>query len=109
MLIERRTAKARLRFFDRFDEEARRFEDRLRAGASPVESIPWPRVSFWQGYRHLESTSKRFYVLQMLRSDSDRAYQIAVVEGASRIPWFKTGAVPYWIPLPEPGALPEQA
>src|SRR5262245_58674912 len=86
----------RFRFFDRFDEEARRFEDELRGGGMLVESIPWPRISFWQGYRHLQSSSARFHVLQMLNVDSGKAYQMAVVERPSHIPFFKDGVVGWW-------------
>jgi hypothetical protein len=53
--------------------------------------------------------SKRYLVLQMQRRDSDRAYQMAVVEEASRIPCFKTGTAPYWIPALEPDSFVEQA
>ncbi len=106
MMIHFQTGEYEYRFFDRFDEESRRFEDLLRSESMLVDSIPWPRISFWQGYRHLQSISKKYFVLQMIHRDSKRAYQMAVVEEASRIPFFKTGACPYWIPRAEPDALP---
>jgi hypothetical protein len=109
MMINFKTEKYQCRFFDRFDEEARQFEDRLRSGHMLVESIPWPRISFWQGYRHLESISNRYFVLQMARNDSGKTYQMAVIEQTSRIACFKTGAVPYWIPSLEPESLQDQA
>jgi len=109
MLIRVQTEGYRFRFFDRFDDEARQFEDRLRSEPAVVASIPWPRLAFWQGYRHLQTTSDRFFVLQMTRADSDRSYQVAVVERASMFPFFKSGLVPYWIPRLEPESLPEQA
>jgi hypothetical protein len=109
MLIHFQSGRHECRFFDRFDDEARRFEDRLRSGSMLVESIPWPRISFWQGYRHLESIANRFFVLQMRSKDSGKSYQMAVVERASRFSFFKTGAVPYWIPSPEPESFPDQA
>ena len=109
MLIHLQDEKFECRFFDRFDEEARRFEDRLRSEPMLVESIPWPRISFWQGYRHLESLSKKFVVLQMARKDSNRTYQIAAIEEASRIPSFSAGSIPYWIPSIETESRRDQA
>ena len=99
----------RLRFFDRFDEETRRFEDDLRSGHTLVGPIPWPRISFWQGYRHLQSLSGRYFVLQMLRDDSERAYQMAVIERPSSLPSFKRGVISHWIPALEPEATGDQA
>ncbi|MFI5348842.1 MAG: hypothetical protein ACHQ2Z_04810 [Elusimicrobiota bacterium] len=109
MLIHLRDEKYECRFFDRFDDEARRFEDRLRSEPMVVESIPWPRISFWQGYRHLESLSKKYVVVQMARKDSNRTYQLAAVEEASRIPSFSAGSIPYWIPSVEAESLSDQA
>ncbi len=109
MLIRLWDGKYRCRFFDRFDDEARRFEDRLRLEQTVVESIPWPRISFWQGYRHLQSAAKPYFVLQMTREDSPRSYQIAVIEHASRIPFFKSGTAPYWIPALDPESARDQA
>lgn len=108
MLIELQTAEYRCRFFDRFDAEGRNFEDELRGARGSVESIPWPRISFWQGYRHLESGGRRYFVLQMTRKDSKRSHQLAVVERSSRLPIFKTGDAPYWIPSLESGSFKEQ-
>ncbi|MFI5362179.1 MAG: GNAT family N-acetyltransferase [Elusimicrobiota bacterium] len=109
MLIHRETGTYSCRFFDRFDEEGRRFEDRLRSGAAMAGTIPWPRISFWQGYRHLQSVSNRYFVLQMARKDSAATYQMAAVEHASKIALFRTGEVPYWIPSQGPAALRDQA
>jgi hypothetical protein len=107
-VIELRTEKYCARFFDRFDDDARRFEDRLRGDAPLAASAPWPRISFWQGYRHLQSLSRRYFVLQLARADSRRAYQVAVVEHASRIVLFRSGVASHWIPSLEPGAHREQ-
>jgi hypothetical protein len=109
MLIHFQTEKFECRFFDRFDAEARAFEDGLRGGPRMVGSLPWPRVSFWQGYRHLQSISKKYFILQMTRKETGRSYQMAVVEQVSRFGFFKKGAIPYWIPSPEPESFPEQA
>jgi lipid II:glycine glycyltransferase (peptidoglycan interpeptide bridge formation enzyme) len=109
MRIDFQAAGYRFRFFDRFDEETRRFEEGLRSGHSHVESIPWPRISFWQGYRHLQSLSGRYFVLQMLREDSNRAYQIAAIEHPSRIRSFTRGLITHWIPACEPEASLDQA
>lgn len=109
MLNEIQTEKYRCRFFDRFDEESREFEDRLRSDPMVVESIPWPRISFWQGYRHLQSIPNKYFVLQMIRKDSNKAYQMAVIDHASRIPGFNRGVIPYWIPSLEPDSREDQA
>src|SRR3989442_6205815 len=75
----------RLRFFDRFDEETRRFEDDLRSGHTLVGPIPWPRISIWQGYRQLPSLSGRDVVLQIIPDDSESAYQMAVISRPTSI------------------------
>lgn len=96
----------RFRFFDRFDEPARRFEDELRAVAMSVGALPWPRLSHPQSYRHLDGAAEKFFVLQM--QGARARFQICVVEHASRLPWFKTGIAPYWIPAAEPEAREDQ-
>ena len=107
-MIALETGAYRARFLDRFDAEARSFEDRLRAETFLVGAVPWPRVSFRQGYRHLETGGRRCRVLQLTRRDSGRSYQIAVVERSSKVRVFKNGEIPYWIPRPEPEARGEQ-
>ena len=74
-----------------------------------VESLPWPRISYWQGYKYLQSTSGRYFVLQMTRKDSTNAYQLAILEQSSRIAFFKNGIAPYWIPSLEAGSYRDQS
>ncbi len=93
-------------FFDEFDEESCQFEVQLKARGTQMISlrdqgviIPWPRLSFWQSSKYLQHIQQKYFVLQMMNSQTQELYQVAVIVNVSRFKIFQSGVVSYWIPL----------
>lgn len=95
------------RFCDQFDQRAREFEAKVRAGNSlqctvtdesgTIREINWPNLSFWQSHRYLDHQRGPFYVLQMHNQKTDAHYQIAIRVEISKVSLFQRGIVQKWV------------
>ncbi|MGE5085509.1 MAG: hypothetical protein ACM3MG_04360 [Bacillota bacterium] len=98
-----------LRFFNKFDDRARLFEEDIRKQSLPTYEVKdekgitrqlmWPNLSYWQSYRHLDHSHRPFFVLQAIDRITGLLHQIAISVEVSKVSLFQNGVVQKWIPL----------
>lgn len=109
MNIELHNVDFSLRFFDKFDDRARSFEERVKGqlkqcydvqdSHGTTRNMPWPNLSYWQSYRYLDHCHHPYYVLQATDHFTGIQHQIAVTVEVSKISLFQNGIVQKWIPI----------
>ena len=97
------------RFFDKFDDRARSFEEDVRNQNSQTYEVTdaegitrhltWPNLSYWQSYRHLDHSHRPFFVLQATDRMTGILHQISVTVEVSKVSIFQNGIAQKWIPL----------
>jgi hypothetical protein len=94
------------RFFDSFDDESRNFENKLLQNFQMINLQPeglgpirWPEIVFWQESIYLENKNQSYFVLQTESTLTGKLYQFSIIVSNSKIKYFKTGRISYWIPI----------